>query len=458
MSISTINSSLMHVKSVVQNLKADNKLPFTDVLSSESINSKINDIAYRERVFTPELTVYGFLSQALSADPSCQAAVSQIIAHLLSQGKSAPSANTSAYSQARSRLPEKILSDLAKESAIDLERQAKPEWLWRNRHVKMPDGTTVSMPDTPENQAMYPQPASQKEGIGFPIARLVGVFSLSTGALLDLAMAPWSGKETGEHALLRQLMHVFEAGDIILGDAYYGSFFLIAMLLKMNVDAVFPMHASRHHDFRKGKRLGKKDHLVEWKKPAKPAWMDVQTYADYPDTITVRETTIVDARPGYRTKARVLVTTFINAKEVTPQELSVLYGYRWFVELNLRSVKEIMGMDILRGKTPAMVHKEVWAHMLAYNLVRKIMAQAAIMYKRNPREMSFKLALQMILAFRQAGILSENNKTYEIFLQSITYKKVGNRPGRSEPRMVKRRPKAFSRLQKPRNSYHQRVA
>jgi len=420
--------------------------------------SKINGISYRQRVFSPELTVFGFLSQALGADQSCQAAVSQIIAHLVSQGKSAPSANTSAYSQARSRLSEKILSDLAKESAAELEKQAKLEWLWRNRHVKMPDGTTVSMPDTPENQAMYPQPASQKLGIGFPIARLVGVFSLGTGALLDLAMAPWSGKETGEHALLRQLMHVFEAGDVVLGDAYYGSFFLIAILMKMNVDAVFPMHTSRRHDFRKGKRLGKKDHIVEWKKPAKPEWMDVQTYADYPDTITVRETTIIDARPGHRRKSRILVSTFLNAKEVTPQDLGILYGYRWFVELNLRSVKEIMRMDILRSKTPEMIHKEIWAHILAYNLVRKIMAQAAVIYQRNPREMSFKLALQMMSAFRQAGILSENNKIYASFLQSIAYKKVGNRSGRSEPRMVKRRPKAFPRLQKPRDYYHRKVA
>ena len=186
--------------------------------------------------------------------------------------------------------------------------------------------------------------------------------------------------------------------------------------------------------------------------------MDVQTYTDCPDTITVRETTIVDARPGHRTRSRILVSTFLNGKEVTPQDLGILYGYRWFVELNLRSVKEIMRMDILRSKTPEMVHKEIWAHILAYNLVRKIMAQSAVIYQRNPRGMSFKLALQMILAFRQAGILSENNKIYVDFLGAIAYKKVGDRSGRSEPRMVKRRPKAFPRLQKPRDYYHQKVA
>ena len=458
MSINIINTPIKHVRSIVQQLRIQDNLPFTDVLSPELISLKINDISYRERIFSPALTIYGFLSQALSPDQSCQAAVSQIIAHLMSKGKCSPSANTSAYSQARTRLPEGILSDLARESAKDLENQANKGWLWQNRHVKMPDGTSMSMPDTPENQALYPQPSSQKEGCGFPIARLVGVFSLSTGALLDLAMAPWSGKKTGEHALLRKLMHVFEAGDIVLADAYYGSFFLIATLQEMKVDAVFPLHAGRSHDFRKGERLGKKDHIVCWKKPVKPEWMNIQTYATFPETIKIRETAIVDTRPGYQTRTRVLVTTFLNSKEVTPQNLGELYGYRWYVELNLRSVKETMHMDILRSKTPKMVHKEIWAGILAYNLVRKIMAQAAEIHQRNPRKMSFKLSLQMISAFRQAGILDEDNALYDRFLVAIASKKVGERPGRSEPRMVKRRPKPFPRLQKSRNLYIQRMA
>ena len=453
MSINIINPTVKHAKLLINKLRENDKLPFTDVLSPQSVNDKFNGLSYRERVFSPDITVYGFLSQALGADQSQQATVAQIIAHFVSQGKEPPSANTSAYSQARSRLPEGVLSSLAKESAIDLEKEAEAEWMWRNRSVKMPDGTTVSMPDTTENQARYPQPASQKKGIGFPIARAVGIFSLATGALLDLAMAPWSGKETGEHALLRQLMHVFESGDVVLGDAYYGSFFLIATLMKINVDAVFPMHASRNYDFRKGKRLGKKDHIVEWKKPTKPQWMDEQTYHMYPNSISVRETTIVDTRPGYRTRARVLVTTFLDEKEVSAKELGILYGYRWFAELNLRSIKSIMQMDILRSKTPEMVHKEIWAHILAYNLVRKIMAQSAVIHQCNPRQMSFKLALQMISAFRQAGLLNKINETYDYFLKALAYKKVGDRPGRNEPRMVKRRPKPFPRLQKPRGLY-----
>lgn len=288
---------------------------------------------------------------------------------------------------------------------------------------------------------------------------MVGVFSLATGALLDLAIAPWSGKGTGEHTLLRQLMHVFEAGDIVLGDAYYASYFLIATLMQMKVDVVFAVNGNRGSDFRRGKKLGKGDHLIQWKRPVKPEWMDEELYAEFPITITVREAKITTERSGFRSQSRVVVTTFIDAMDVSRQDLGELYGYRWFVELNLRSVKEIMRMDILRGKSPAMVHKEIWAHILAYNLVRKMMAQAAVIYERSPRQMSFKLALQMMSAFRQAGILSgKNYDTYDIFLRAIAYKKTGNQIRNSEPRMVKRRPKAFPRLQKPRHFYHKEAA
>jgi len=454
MNINTANSTIFHMKSAIQNLTKDNELPFSNVLSVQSINEQLNDVTFRARVFSPDVTVFAFLSQVLGQDQSCQAAVAQVIAQNAKQEKAILSANTSAYCQARARLPEALLSNLAKESAKDLEEQARPEWLWRGRHIKIPDGTTVSMPDTSENQAAYSQHPSQKPGIGFPIARLVGVFSLATGALLDLAITSWSGKKTGEHALLRQLMHVFQSGDIVLRDAYYASFFLIAMFIKMQVDVVFPIHACRGYDFRRGARLGKRDHLVQWKKPRKPEWMDEQTYAEFPDNITIREGAITDAKRGYRTKRRILVTTLINSKQVTLQDLVELYGYRWFVELDLRSIKEIMNMDILRSKTPMMVHKEIWAHILAYNLIRKIMIQAAVIHQRNPREMSFKLALQMVFAFRQTGIFSERDeKIYAYFTEAITHKVVGNRSSRSEPRMVKRRPKAFPRLQKPRDFY-----
>jgi hypothetical protein len=222
----------------------------------------------------------------------------------------------------------------------------------------------------------------------------------------------------------------------------------------MGVDVAFPIHSARNHDFRRGKRLGKKDHLVQWRKPIKPEWMDETTYENFPDYITVREAAVSSDRAGFRSKSRVLVTTFLDPNAVSKKDLGELYDYRWMVEVNLRAIKETMQMGILRGKTPEIVRKEIWAHLLAYNLIRRIMAQSANCHNKKPRELSFKLALQMIEAFHQAGVFSEENKIlYARLLTAIAYKTVGNRPGRREPRRVKRRPKAFPRLQMARHSY-----
>jgi hypothetical protein len=351
-----------------------------------------------------------------------------------------------------------LISDLTRQSGKALEAQAKPEWQWRGRPMKLVDGSTVSMPDTPENQATYPQPRSQEPGIGFPIARCVAILGGATGALLDLNLGAYRGKGTGEHGLLRPMMENFQPGDVALGDGYYASFFLMADLISRGVDAVFPMHGARDCDFRRGHRLGKKDHLVQWMKPQRPDWMDQAAYDSYPERLTIREVEIQIHRAGFRTESRVLATTFLKPKVTTPQDLAALYDCRWWVELDLRAIKQVMHMDILRGKTPEMVHKEVWAHLLAYNLIRKVMAQAAVVHGTNPRQLSFKLALQTVESFRQAGVFCESRKDcYDQILKTIVSQTVGDRPGRREPRRVKRRPKPFARLQKRRSVYHQEM-
>lgn len=404
----------------------------------------------RERVFTPEVTLRAFLSQVIDDDKSQQAAVSRVIATSIAQGKKPPSANTSAYSQARTRLSEDVVSTLTRVTAEEVVSNTPASWLWKKKRIKLVDGSTLSMPDTVKNQLEYPQPASQKKGVGFPIARIVIIIDYITGVLLNFAMGQYSGENTGEHALLRQLMSSFNTDDVMLGDAYYPSFFLMAMLIMRSISGVFPAKTARNSDFRKGKRLGKKDHIVIWKKPRRPAWMTKEEYDEFPKEISVREVAIENIRPGFRTKKRVLVTTFLDPLEVSKTDLSELYDYRWFVELTLRSIKTTMQMDILRGKTPEMVRKEIWMHFLAYNLIRKIMAQAAWVHGKNVTSLSFKLALQTIRAFQQAGLNPEQN---EYFLQAIAYKKIANRPGRHEPRCVKRRPKTFPKLQKPRGLY-----
>lgn len=444
-------------KSILTELKTANKLPFSEILSSEYIANHVATIDYRERIYSPEITIWSFLSQVINADQSCQAAVARVIAFIVSQGRKPPSVNTAAYSKARSRLSEEILSSLARESAEQLEARVPSNWLWRNKHVKLFDGSTLSMPDTAENQTLYPQSTAQKPGIGFPIARIVAVISYATGAILDLAIGPYAGKGTGEQALLRQLMHVFKPGDVALADCCYASYFIIATLMKMGVDVVFPIHQGRHTVLRQKAQSRKKDHVVCWQKSKKPEWMDKKTYDEFPDEIKIREVLIQNHRPGFRSKSRIIVTTFLDSKFVSKHDLSLLYDCRWHVELDLRSIKDTMCMGILRGKKPTMVRKEIWAHILAYNLIRKIMAQAASIYDKKPRELSFKFTIQIFVAFRQVEIFSENHKYYSTLLKAIAQKNLNNKPGRQEPRRVKRRPKSYPLLIKPRFFYHQEV-
>ena len=258
--INNINFNFNHQpKFILSSLKTSQGLPFSEVLSEDTIDKGIEDLEYRNRVYSPEITLWAFLSQVLDDDQSLQAAVARVVAFFVAQGRAAPSINTSAYSQARSRFPEEVLSKLTRESANQMENNVPSNWLWKNKPIKLIDGSTISMPDTEENQLIYPQQSAQKSGIGFPIARILAIISYATGAVLDLAIGPYAGKGSGEHALLRQLLQVFEKGDIALGDSYFPSYFFMVALKKMGADGVFPLHFGRHHDFRKGKKLGRKE-------------------------------------------------------------------------------------------------------------------------------------------------------------------------------------------------------
>jgi hypothetical protein len=451
------NSTLIksHEVSVFNILKSQKGFPFSELLKKEEILEALpRSQLSRKRVYNPEIVVWSFLSQAIEEDKSQQAAVLRVIAFFLEQGKRPPSGNTSAYSQARSRLPEECLSHLCKKVAHALMPPTNvSDYLWKGWRIKLVDGSTLSMPDTLENQQTYPQSPRQKKGLGFPSMRIVAVIDYMTGALLDLAAkAAYGGKETGEHALLRELMHQFDKNDLMIGDRYYPSFFLIATLLKEGISGVFPQHGSRHTDFRKGKSLGPKDHLIEWGKPKKkPEWMDQEEYDAFPEKIGVREVAIELKKPGFRSKKDILVTTFMDTKEVTRADLIQLYGHRWFAEISFYSIKETMKMGILRGKTPAMVRKEIWAHLLAYNLTRKIMWHNAQLSGYRVSELSFKLALQILRTFYQSTWSSSSCR--DSLFHIVAYKQVANRPNRHEPRAVKRRPKRFPRLQKPREFY-----
>ena len=281
-------------------------LPFSDVLTAEEIEDAFDGEESRfapddDNVFTPPVTLWGFLSQVLHKEElrSCLAAVARVSVLLVALGRERCAQNNGAYCKARAKLPEIVIERLATRVADGCETQVPEEWLWKGRHVKLADGTTVSMPDTPENQEVYPQQAAQQEGLGFPLARMVVLMSLATAMVCGMAMGPYSGKETGELALLRQLVDQLDPDDILLTDRYFCSFFMIVRLLARNVDIVARLHHARKGDTYRIKRLGKHSYLVEWPRPAKPDWMDEETYNQMPESITLRQIEVKVARAWF---------------------------------------------------------------------------------------------------------------------------------------------------------------
>jgi len=417
---------------------------------------------WREEVFTPLVTLYAFLGQVFAADGSCRAAVARVLAWLICCGERPCSANTGGYCQARVRLPEAAPRQLMRLAARRLHEEhgkSGDGGLLGGRPVKIVDGSTVSMPDTDVNQSVYPQAHTQKPGLGFPIARIVALFGLYSGAALDAAIGPYLGKQTGENALFRGLLEQFDAGDVAVADCAFGSFWNFAMLQARGVDAVFPLHQCRPEDFSHGKRLGKHDCLVEWRKPRqRPDWMDRQTYQDMPEVLSLRQFRVHVDVPGFRVKTLVLVTTLLDPKEYPIGELAAVYRARWHAELDLRSIKCVMQMDVLRCKSPAMVRKEFWMRLLAYNLIRTVMAQAAEVGRCEPRRISFTGAWQTLDAFSSlAPWAHRDSHVYAELLRAIASHRVGGRLNRVEPRAVKRRSKPHPLLTEPRKQAQARL-
>jgi len=422
-------------------------LPPSQVLSPELVADVLRRHALEltEPVYNALVTTWIFLSQVMSADPCCRAAVARLVAHRCRSGQSPCSSNTGGYCQARQRLPEGFVADLVRHTGGALEAQAQSSWRWKNRSVMIFDGSTVSMPDTPENQKAYPQPRSQAAGVGFPLARIGVLFSLAAATVLDLAICPFRGKGHSELGLLRQIWHHLVAGSVLLADRYICSWFEIALLDERNVAVVCRLHHQRQVNWRKGN-----DQHAVWRKPRRPFWMDEATYDALPDELTVRVVRLEVKRSGFRTRRIELATTLLDERQFTPGDLADLYRARWHAELDLRSLKNVMQMDILRGKTPDIVRKEVWMHLLAYNLIRTVMAQAAIAYDVNPRTISFKAALQTLEAFRPGLVDARGDalpSLVEEVMHAIVTHRVGQRPNRHEPRARKRRPKPYPLLQ-----------
>lgn len=432
------------------------QLPFSEVLVRERIETTLVElqVLYRDRIYPPCVTLWVFLSQVLSSDHSCRNAVARWLAFRLAQGQPPCSTETGSYCAARQRLPEELLSRLTRETGADLHAQVPADWHFHGRPVKVVDGSTVSMPDSKANEAAYPKTSNQTGTCGFPLARIVVLLCLATGAVLGLGVCAFSGKQASELALFRQLWELLVKGDILLGDRLFCTYFDLARSLAKGVDTVVRLNASRRADFRRGERLGHDDHLVYWCKPTTcPEWLDRAEYDALPHQLRLREVRVTVRVPGFRVWSLVVVTTLLDPVEFPAEELALLYRQRWQAELDLRSIKAVMQMDVLRCESPEMIRKELWVHLLAYNLIRSVMSATALEHDLKVREISFKGTLQLLNALTHALLHTPAEKLDALctaLFAAVRQHPVGNRPHRYEPRKRKRAPKPYPKMKLPR--------
>src|ERR1700751_4861721 len=411
----------------------------------------------RQRIFSSRVTFWSFLGQVLEPGSSCRDALRQLNAwwqwHFPT--RALPSHDTSGYCQARARLSDSSLQALCRHVGQQLEQQVTEEQLWLGRRIMIIDGTSVSMPDTAANQAMWPQSSVQKPGCGFPLLKLVGVFSLQSAALLDLSIA---SQRHHDVQLARQLWPKLQAGDIILADRGFCSFTDLAQLHAAGNDVVMRLHQARKTDFRRGKRLGPNDRLVVWNKPLQPTGnLTKEELKALPDTLQLRLVRYRIQIPGCRCQEVILVTTLLDVQLFSAAQLAQLYFRRWSVELHFHQIKILLGMDVLRCLSPAMVRKELLMHLVAYNLIRALMQRASLIYHVQLGGLSFKGTLDSLHHFADAvhAAHAKPNRQRQLFdalVLTIAADQVPLRPNRSEPRVKKRRPKNYHLLTKPRHS------
>ena len=421
-------------------------LPFAQVLSASAIERAFvdNDALFaQDAVFSTQIVLWAFLAQVLKGGKggACAAAVADIATYLQQVGRPAPSGDTGDYCRARAKLDLAALRDLAVGASRQMEDAADPSWLWHGLHAKLIDGFTFTMPDTPDNQRVFPQQKNQRPGAGFPIARACAVLSLATAAICDLNFGPYQGKETGESALLRGILDSIKPGEVAVFDRCMCSFLMLAILRMRGVHFCARLNQRRPIDFRRGQRLGKDDHLITWIRPKRPPWMSEELYEQIPQTMTLREVRFSVTVPGRRTETLTVVTSLTDPVEYPKEDIAQLYGFRWNAELDIRDIKQTLGLDHVRCKTPDMVGREMWVTLLAYNLIRKLIATAAAVHGKQPRQLGFTLACQTVLSswmLLTTGLCRDAQHLWRRALERIADNEVANRPGRIEPRVIKR--------------------
>lgn len=450
-------SDIGSLQSRVARARQAEDLYFATLLPKETINDafgKANGILDRARVYVTSVTVWVFLSQVLSKDHGCVAAVAKLIVYRVACGLAACCAKTGAYCIARDKLDEQAMHRLLTHTGQTIEEQAPDHWLWLGHRVMTGDGTTVTMADTAENQAAYPQQRAQAPGCGFPIMRMVVIFALSTGVVLEMAMGKYRGKLTHEVSLFREIDACIEENDVFLADRAYAGWFDMARLIARGAHVVVRKHQHRQSDFRTGRRLGHDDHIIRLEKPQRPKWMSPDEYQDYPALLEIREVRIRVQQHGFRTREIIVHTSLLDDVEYSQEDIAALFRRRWQAELHLRSLKTVMQMEHLRCKKPHRVRNEVRAHMIAYNLIRQVMSEAASRAGVQPWQISFKATMTTLMeALPVLGMIRDPADLCRVVLACCQQHRVGDRPDRYEPRVVKRRPKPYKLMQKPRRDY-----
>jgi len=444
---------------------SDPSLPLGDILSAGQIRGLFADSnalfgSGEKDCWNTGSTLWSFVGQILQdgKQRSCNAAVTHATRYRLHHGLEPPGTDSGDYCRARQKLNSAVVRRLACHIADALSHASPKHWLWQGKRVKLVDGFTFTMPDTPDNQRVFPQSISQAPGIGFPIARACVILSLAHACMEAIAIGPFAGKDTGETALLRNVLDGLKPGEVLLADRYFCSFFMLAISKLRHVDVCMRLHQRRQVDLSKVQWLGENDYLDTWYRPQKAKWMSQDLYDSIPQQLSIR-IVMFKAVENSRTESLDVATTLLDPKAYPASEIGRLYGYRWNAELDILAIKQALNLDHLRCKSPEMIERELWTTLLAYNMVRWVCAQAAVVHDKLPRQMSFTIACNALLSqwlmppaesIRQT--LGRHN------LLQIASNEVGNRPGRVEPRVVKRRPKSYPLMTKPRNQYRQENA
>lgn len=456
----------------------NDELPLTEVVGSDRFAQAFEkhgvDFGDEEGVvYTPAMTLWALLSQTFfaGAQRSCKAAVLRVAALWATRGRTVCDTNTGAYCRARQKIPFDVVRDITRQIALDAEAgmvhtvvdedpdvNLSPRVVQEARahsnggRVLLLDGFTITAEDTPENQEEYPQNPVQKEGLGFPILRCVTLISLYTGMLFEVAFGPYSGKETGETALMRQLLNVLQPGDVLVADCYLCTYWLIAACRQRGVHIVMKNHHKREDHPADAIRLREGERLVTWTLPPRPSWMSKEEYEQQPATLELRLIDVNVNRKGFRRSQFTVTTRMTDGEQYCGDWIRAIYESRWLVELDIRAIKCSLNMNILRAKTPEMVRTELWSCLLAYNLIRLKMLQSCAVSGRDPRSVSFTTTMQLLgTHWLLCGVIGVTPEL-AAFGQAVPIsERVGHRDGRTEPRVNKRRPKVLALMQQPRH-------